>query len=620
MTTKTYLSVIFLCFIFTHYTYGQMLSYAYGTGGNGEDQGERVTTDLSGNVFTTGYFSGTVDFQQDLSGSSVELSSAGNTDIYLAKYSPTGDILWAHAIGGNGSDEGKSVFTDAAGNVYVTGVFRQTVDFDPSGSTFNITSYGPGSSDVFLAKYNANGGFVWAKKMGSSSLDIGYGLVLDNAGNVIVTGYFTGTADFDEGGAAANLVSVGDFDLFIAKYEPDGDLIWAKGVGSTGQETGFGIDVDGSDNIYVTGRFAGTTDFNPDPGATFDVTSNGDRDIFLAKYQSDGTFVWAKGIGGTAEDWGFDLVVDASANIYLTGHFTNSADFDPNGGVATLTSAGSRDAFIAKYNTNGVYDWAHALGGTSSADFGYSLTLNSEEEPIVCGYFSNTVDFDPSTCEFLLTSAGGQDTYFANYDRNGLFRWAHQIGGATNEESLSIVLDPTGQFLYLTGYFTGTANFSLNGTVNLSSSGDRDVFLARYDLSSLATIDFDISINLQGPYTVPAGNMNDALRPALIPDKEPYTGLGFTVSQNSARCLEPDVLSAQATSDDDIVDWIYVELRSDINTFLTSKAGLLKRDGTIVDPDGSPLSIVVSAGNYHVLVAHRNHLPIITVEAIPVSN
>ena len=171
--------------------------------------------------------------------------------------------------------------------------------------------------------------------MGSSSFDIGYSLALDNAGDIVLTGYFTDTADFDEGGNAANLQSSGinDFDLFLAKYNPaNGDLIWANGMGAGGQETGFGVGVDNSDNIYLTGRFGATVDFDPDPNTTANVSATGLRDIFLAKYQSDGSHVWSKGMGGNGEDWGFDLVVDPAANVYLTGSFSGTVDFDPNAG------------------------------------------------------------------------------------------------------------------------------------------------------------------------------------------------------------------------------------------------------------------------------------------------
>ena len=624
MTNHPFLFAIYLSLLCIIPLAGQEFDFALGFGGTGEDQGEKVTIDPSGNVIVTGYFSSSVDFQNDPSSSFGDLVSEGGTDIFLAKYSSTGSLIWAFGIGGSGADEGKSVITDAAGNVYLIGSFRQTADFDPGAGTQNITSYN-NSSDVFLAKYNADGDLQWAKHMGSNSLDIGYEVALDNLGNVIITGYFTANADFDEGGSAANLVSSGDFDfdVFLAKYEPiNGNLIWAQKMGSTGQDTGFGLGVDNSNNIYVTGRFEGTVDFNPASGMTFNVMATGQRDVFLAKYQSNGTFLWANGIGGSSEDWGFDLVVDSEANIYLTGHFTGAVDFDPGGGTTMLVSSGSRDAFLAKFASNGDFVWANALGGTNIQDFGYGVALNGEEEPVVCGYFSETVDFDPSICEFTLTSEGGQDVFFAGYDQKGRFRWAEQIGGLGNEEALCIAIDPSAQTVFLTGYFMGTADFDLSGnTFELTSNGDRDIYLTKYNLQSLSAIEFAIYINLQGPFNGGTGKMEDGLRDAtIIPEMEPYTDLGFTVAQNEERCLEPDVLLPQDLEDDDIVDWVYVELRSDINTFLTSKAGLLKRDGTIVDPDGTPLSFVVSPGDYFVRIAHRNHLSIVSVDAITVSD
>ena len=291
-------------------------------------------------------------------------------------------------------------------------------------------------------------------------------------------------------------------------------------------------------------------------------------------------------------------------------------------GTETLTSAGSRDAYVAKYTTNGDYVWANAIGGGTIQDFGYSLDLNSDDEPVVCGYFSGTAAFDPGPCGFVLTSKGGQDAYIAGYDKDGFFRWARQIGGATNNECLSIAIDTSTENLYVTGYFTGTADFdpSLSNLI-LTSSGDRDIHIAKYDLSCPDPVEFEITVNLQGPYNGMLMKMDDGIRSTgFIPGKEPYTRLGFYVSENGQGCLEAGVLTDQLLTDDDIVDWVYVGIRSSIGAFLTSRAGLLKRDGSIVNPDGTPFTLKVEQGDYQVRIAHRNHLSIISADLVSVSN
>ncbi|MEP0393823.1 MAG: SBBP repeat-containing protein, partial [Nitratireductor sp.] len=211
---------------------------------------------------------------------------------------------------------------------------------------------------------------------------------VDSSGNSYVTGYFQGTVDFDPGAGTTNLTSAGVKDVFIAKYNSDGTLDWAKNVGGTSDDVSYSISVDSSGNSYVTGTFQGTADFDPGAGTT-NLTSAGNDDAFIAKYDSDGALVWAKNVGGTSDDYGQSIEVDSSGNSYVTGYFQGTADFDPGAGTANLTSAGSSDVFLLKLDSDGnlVSAVAQTPGGGSSGggSSGGGLTVTDQTSEDVTG-------------------------------------------------------------------------------------------------------------------------------------------------------------------------------------------------------------------------------------------
>ena len=183
--------------------------------------------------------------------------------------------------------------------------------------------------------------------MGSTLSDNGASIAVDGSGNIYTTGTFTGTVDFDPGAGIANLISAGVEDIFVSKLDASGNFVWAKSMGGTSPDQGYSIAVDGSGNVYTTGYFLGTADFDPSVG-TLNITSIGSTDIFVSKLDASGNFVWAKGIGGATDDFGNSIAVDGSGNVYTTGYFQETVDFDPNAGTANLSSVGGRDIFISK--------------------------------------------------------------------------------------------------------------------------------------------------------------------------------------------------------------------------------------------------------------------------------
>lgn len=318
-------------------------------GGSGYDRGHSIALDASGNIYMTGDFQGAAYFNP--SNNNTSLISAGESDVFMAKYDASGNYLWAKSVGGLGTDHGSSIALDVSGNVHVIGWFYGTSYFDPSDNAVSLNS--AGSLDVFIAKYDAAGNYLWAKKIGGSSSagDAGRSIAVDASGNVYAIGDFTGTAYFDHPNNTVSLTSAGNGDIFIAKYDASGNYLWAKKMGGSGADYGNSIALDASGNVYATGNFRGTADFDPSPNtATLTSSGSGHYDIFTAQYDASGNYLWAQRMGGSNDDHGYSIALDASGNVYVTGEFRETAYFDPANNTLGLTSVGSRDVFIAKYH------------------------------------------------------------------------------------------------------------------------------------------------------------------------------------------------------------------------------------------------------------------------------
>jgi uncharacterized protein (DUF2249 family) len=312
--------------------------FAKNLGGAGSDQAYSIALDGSGNIYTIGTYSGTADF--DPSGSTYTLASAGNLDIFISKLDASGNFVFAKSIGGTGSDVGKSITTDASGNIYTTGSYSAVADFDPSVSTYTLAS--AGSTDIFISKLDATGNFVFAKSIGGTGIDNGHSIAIDGlSGAILTTGRFAGSADFDPGIAINTLTTTsGSSYVYVSKLDASGNFVWAKTVqGSVNNEysIGWSLAIDGS-GIYVTGQYQGNIDFDPS-AVIYTLSSAGLSDIFIWKLNSAGNFVWAKSFGDiTTSDSGNSIITNGSGSIYTAGAFLGTVDFNPNAGVYNLTA------------------------------------------------------------------------------------------------------------------------------------------------------------------------------------------------------------------------------------------------------------------------------------------
>lgn len=380
-------------------------------GSNVDDWSRYITLDMNGNILITGSFQQTVVLDQD--SSSINLTSAGSFDIFFAKYDSIGNFLWARRIGSYDDDGPSKVDFDSYGNIYLTGGFTGTVDFDPGSDTSNLISNG--GKDIFFAKYDPNGNYLWAKNIGSGGIDGVSSFILDDNGNIYIIGSFTSfnsdSTDFDPGTGTAYLIPVGgNADVFFAKYDSDGNYLWAKSIGSVSTDVGYGIKLDSNDNILITGYFSGQADFDPGPDTSFIIVTG--SNTFFAKYDSSGNYLWSKHLAGY--NTGYNIYLDASENIFLCGGLYGVSDFDPDTGIFNISPVGQPDSYLAKYDPAGKLLWAYALN-IQSTFYSQPLAFDGIGNIYVTGTFFNSADFNPGPGTVILNSAGASDIFFAKY-------------------------------------------------------------------------------------------------------------------------------------------------------------------------------------------------------------
>lgn len=390
------------------------------------------------------------------------------------------ELNWARQFSSAERIAGRTLSLDGNGNMYVTGSFQAAADLDPGPGTTQLTP--SGNWDVFVTKLDASGELVWAKQIGGNIQAYCRASAVDASGNLYMVGDFQGTVDFDLGPGSFALTSAGGNDIFVCKWNADGELVWARSMGGSSSDVGRSIAVDGNGNVYTAGTFQGTVDFDPGAG-TFELSSAGGSDTFICKLDASGDLLWAKQLSGTSDMACRSIALDGSGATYITGHFFGTADFDPGPGVFSLTSAGARDVFVCKLDAAGDLVWAKRLGGGSDA-FSTALILDGNGHVLTTGYFAGTMDLDPGADTHEVTSAGSYDVFVSKLDQDGDFLWGKHFGGPAEDLVNGIAVDVNGG-VYLTGYFGATADMdpSTMDSFTLTSAGEEDIYFNKLDAS-----------------------------------------------------------------------------------------------------------------------------------------
>lgn len=391
---------------------------------------------------------------------STTLTATGTKDVYVTKANADGTVAWAsQVVGAAGkSDYGQDVAALPDGGAIITGAFQGTATF---GSLPSITAASPNYWDLYVAKVNANGQFVWATRAGSSSASSwthGYGVSTLPDGSSIVTGFFTGTVAF----GSTTLTAGGVQNAFVAKLNADGTFAWATKAGQTsgvGNPVAYGVSTLPDGSSIVTGVFEGTAVFG-----SISLTSLGGNDAFVAKVTADGTFAWATRAGGSGTDQGYggvSALPDGSSVI--GGRFSDTASF----GSTTLTSAGGLDIFVAKVNPDGTFAWAKQAGGTGT-DFAEGVSIRSDGSSIVTGQFAGTATFGTTS----LTTTAASAPFVTGFAADGAFSWTITPTGTALGAGYGISALNDGRSVFAGSIASGSATYGSTALSRSSSATD----------------------------------------------------------------------------------------------------------------------------------------------------
>ncbi len=428
--------------------------WAKGLGSLMGDEGRAVALNAAGDVAVAGMFGGPIDF-----GNGTAITPQG-TDGFLAVYDPDGNYKWATAIGGEGNDIAAAVEFDHAGNVVVGGWFSGEMTIG------DIPLKGAGADDIFLAKFDPDGKVKWARNIGSDNIELIKAIAVNADDSLIITGEIRGTIRFD----TIELKSAGDADIFLAKLDAKGAVVWAKRFGSTGQDYGRAVAVDSRGDIVLGAEFSGTVDF----GGKQPLTHVGNRDALLAKYDADGNYVWAKGWGSSFNDLAVDVAVDPADNVIVVGSFEDKLDL---AGVP-LTSAGTADAYIAKFSPDGVLAWAKSYGADNN-DRADAVGVDKFGNILFAGWFWYKVDFGGGALE---SPNRNIDIFVVKLSPAGDHLWSRRFGDKDHDRAFGIAVAPDGGSV-VTGRFRFAPDFG-TGPIQANQKPDNrapptDIFVAR---------------------------------------------------------------------------------------------------------------------------------------------
>lgn len=388
------------------------------------------------------------------------------------------DLAGIAQFGTSGRELGTALVMDATGASYVAGSFRGTLDVDPGPGSTPLTS--GGMFDVFVVKLGPSGGLVWALQLAGTLDAFANGATLAPNGDLLLAGQFEGVADFDPEAGSLQLGTAFGNQGFLWRLSPAGSLVWARevGAGSSAGTSCEGVGFDAAGNLYASGFFSGTGDFDPGAGSA-PLTSAGNSDVFLLSLDGGGAFRWAERFGAAFDDASSSVAVDlATGHVAVAGSFAGSVDFDPGPGVASVPSQ-QFDGFVASYASNGAFLWAGRVGGSVN-DPPAKVRRAPDGRFFVVGGFSGAgADLDPGPGVFSVSGHGLTDAYLAAVDpATGSLVQGFSVGGMGNDSGADVAFGPDGT-IYWTGAFSQTTDFDPgpNRYSFASSSAENQAFV-----------------------------------------------------------------------------------------------------------------------------------------------
>ncbi|MGN8058547.1 gliding motility-associated C-terminal domain-containing protein [Pedobacter sp. 22163] len=495
-------------------------------GGFGESKVSGVAVDKFDNVYIAGNFRSTITV--DLSGISapVSLTSNGDYDVFIAKYTPDGKLIWAKSIGGSELDQVNNLTVDDESNVIFGGQFSSfSMDCDPGSGTFNLNN--AGGNDAFIVKLDLDGNFKWAKNVGGSSTEYGHVVAADRLGNVIFVGSYS--SNISLGGF--NLLPKGGLDGFMVKYDKNGNIQWAYGFGSFGTDEIRHVITNTNNEIIIMGYFSSGIDLNP-KGPANNITGTSPN-YFIAKYTGTGQLIWSDKIDGATAVVS-SLASGPNNDIYLTGVYSGTVTLSSPTNNVALTSTGGKNLFVGKYSSAGAALWGKNIGGNSSTPYSYYITADIDDNVYIGGYFDGTLIFGDASLNKTLTFHGVRDTFFGKYTGTGKYVWAFNFGSSCSGNFGHKIAVDSKKNVLLGGSFCSTVDFN-PGICELkitAKNGTSDGYISKYNQIKFTgdanIISFELAeqtapalINTQDKtitIKVRAGTNVTALKPTLTTD------------------------------------------------------------------------------------------------------
>jgi len=414
-----------------------------------------VEIDQQGNIFYAGSFVGITDFDPGLGVTTIMSSFGGLAGAFIVKLDSNKNFIWVKTFVNSSYNQHIKMQLDAQGNILLVGnSYGSTTDFNPDTNIFEYHDY-----DGYLLKLDNNGTFIWVKgfenQLGNPQIANFMDMEIDAWGNVNLTGRFQGTVDFDFG-LGVTLDTASTFKNFVLKVDSNGQFLWVKNLGQHSPNSVIDIAIDNAGNIYRTAKFDGSIDIDPD-STIYLLNGTG---YYLLKLDSGGHFMWVKQFTNITP---FEMITGANGNLYYTGSFTNTADFDHDTSTYNITAIGNTDIFVSKLTENGNFIWAKTFGGSQN-ERGANITLDQIENVYLAGYFEDIVNFSTTANSSLFQSHGNTDLFFAKLDSSGNMLWTKAIGGISTESVSDI--DCNNNDIYIGGSFTETVDFDFGPNIN----------------------------------------------------------------------------------------------------------------------------------------------------------
>ena len=465
---KIIISAFALCAISLS-TNAQTLEWVKQVNGDNVDQIISLSSNGS-DLYSTGAYNGIADFDP---GAGVNvLTTVGENDVFIQKLDQNGDLIWVKTIGGLGQDVAR-IINDYGTSVIISGTFSETVDFDPGAGVESKTSNG--GLDVFILALDNNGDFLWVETFGGPNNESIGGQEINSSDELIITGGFDDHMSVDVNGTSVAVLAESGLDVFFLQMNlATGNIDWINAIGGTGPDSGSGVVVKANDNFLITGRYRNIMDVDPD-ASNFSLSSNGGNSVFLLEYDDQGDFVNGFSFDSNSDMESYDIELDNNENIYLTGYFKATVDFDLKAAVSDIVSNGEQDCYIVKLTPTKDLVWAKTFGGTEiDQSFGVEVASNGDVYNV--GRYSDVVDFDPGVGVVSEASVGSSFGFFIlKLSVLGDFELVHTFSSPENDLARGLEIDIDGDMYVSALAGAATIDFDQSGGIdNLTITGDAD--------------------------------------------------------------------------------------------------------------------------------------------------